>query len=68
VWVREVMNLRKFAWQEGYGAFTVSPTSRLGVQKYIANQVEHHRAKTFREEFLEFLKMAGVKYENRFLD
>jgi REP element-mobilizing transposase RayT len=68
VWVREVINRREFAWQEGYGAFTVSPTSRLRVQKYIANQVEHHRVKTFRDEFVEFLKNAGVKYEDRFLD
>jgi len=38
------------AWQEGYAAFTASPTSRDGVKYYIANQAEHHRQKTFREE------------------
>ena len=65
VWVHEEIKLREFAWQEGYGAFTVSPTARPQVQKYIANQAEHHRVKSFREELVEFLKKAGVKYEDR---
>ena len=68
VWVHEQIQQPEFAWQEGYGAFTVSPTARPQVQKYIANQTEHHRVKTFREELVEFLKKAGVKYEDRFLD
>jgi putative transposase len=68
VWVHEEITLREFAWQEGYGAFTVSPTARPQVQKYIANQAEHHRVKTFREELVGFLKKAGVKYEDRYLD
>ena len=68
VWVHEEIGLRKFAWQEGYGAFTVSPTARTRVQKYIANQAEYHRVKSFREELAEFLKSAGVKYEDRYLD
>jgi REP element-mobilizing transposase RayT len=68
VWVHEEIQCREFAWQEGYGAFTVSPTARPQVQKYIANQAEHHRVKTFREELVEFLKKAGVKYEDRYLD
>jgi putative transposase len=67
-WVHREIKLRKFAWQEGYGAFTVSATARSSVRKYIANQAEHHRVKTFREELEEFLKQAGVKYEDRFLD
>lgn len=68
VWVRDEIKLHEFAWQEGYGAFTVSPTARPRVQKYIENQAEHHRVKTFREELEDFLKEAGVKYEDRFLD
>ena len=68
VWVHEVIGLRKFAWQEGYGAFTVSPTSRPQVRKYIENQAEHHRVKSFREELAEFLEKAGVKYEDQYLD
>ena len=68
VWVRDAIKLREFEWQEGYGAFTVSPGARNGVQEYIWNQADHHRVKTFQEELREFLKMAGVKYEDRFLD
>ena len=68
VWVHQEIKLAGFAWQEGYGAFTVSAPARYQVQKYIANQVEHHRVKSFREELEEFLKKAGVKYEDRFLD
>ncbi len=68
VWVHEAIGVREFAWQEGYGTFTVSPTARPQVQKYIANQAEHHRVKSFREELAEFLKKAGVKYEDRYLD
>ena len=67
-WVHEEIKQRDFAWQVGYGAFTVSPTSRPSVKRYIANQEEHHRTKTFREEFVEFLNQAGVAYEDRYLD
>ena len=68
VWVHDELHLRGFAWQEGYGGFTVSPTARPRVQRYIKNQPRHHRLRTFREELYEFLKEAGVKYEGRFLD
>ena len=50
VWVHEHMNIRPFAWQEGYGAFTVSPSARGQVKRYIDNQEQHHRTRTFREE------------------
>jgi len=68
VWVHETIGLQEFAWQEGYGAFTVSPTARPQVQSYIANQAEHHRVKSFREELAEFLGAAGVNYEDQYLD
>ena len=68
VWVHEKIKLGAFAWQEGYGAFTVSPTARASVRRYIANQEEHHRTKTFREELVEFLVKAGVAFEDRYLD
>lgn len=67
-WVHNEIGLAKFAWQEGYGAFTVSPTSRDGVKKYIANQEEHHRKLTFREELVDLLEQAGVKYDSKWLD
>ena len=68
VWVHEEIKLAQFSWQEGYGAFTVSPTTRPHVKGYIANQESHHRSQTFREELMEFLEHAGVKYEERYLD
>jgi REP element-mobilizing transposase RayT len=67
-WVREEMGDRTFRWQEGYAAFTVSATARAAVGKYIANQEEHHRFKSFREEFVEFLEKAGIEYDQRCLD
>ena len=59
---------KMFAWQEGYGAFTVSPTARNAVRRYIANQAQHHAKKSFREELIELLVKAGVSYDERFLD
>ena len=67
LWVHETIGQSSFAWQEGYGAFTVSPTHREAVRNYIQNQVEHHRTKTFQEEYLEFLRKAEVEYEKEFL-
>ncbi|HUQ72184.1 MAG TPA: IS200/IS605 family transposase [Planctomycetaceae bacterium] len=68
VWVHEQIALPGFAWQEGYSAFTVSPTACDGVRRYIANQEQHHRRKSFREELIEFLKTAGVEFDERYLD
>lgn len=50
---------RAFAWQTGYGAFSVSRSNRDEVERYIANQEEHHKHVTFQEEFLAFLKRHG---------
>ena len=68
VWVHDEIKRPDFAWQEGYAAFTVSATSRNGVQNYIANQEEHHRVKSFREELIELLEKAGVAYDPKYLD
>ena len=46
----------------------MSPTACEAVKSYIRNQEEHHRTKTFREELVEFLEQAGVKYDRRYLD
>jgi len=67
-WVHNEIGLANFAWQEGYGAFTVSPPARGGVKQYIANQAEHHRRRTFREELVELLEQAGVEYDDKWLD
>jgi REP element-mobilizing transposase RayT len=68
VWVHEQIGLPSFAWQEGYAAFTVGATSRPAVRKYIANQEEHHRVKSFREELVELLEKAGIDYDPKYLD
>ena len=66
-WVHETIGEKRFAWQEGYGAFTVSESNREAVKHYIANQEEHHRTKSFQEEYLAFLKKHGVQYDERYL-
>ena len=67
-WIHEEIGQRSFSWQEGYAAFTVSATVRDAVRKYISNQEEHHRLKSFREEFVELLEKTGVEYDPRYLD
>ena len=57
----------KFAWQDGYGAFSVSASQMKNVISYIDGQKEHHRKKTFEEEFLEFLDKYGVDYDPRYV-
>ena len=57
----------RFAWQSGYGAFSVSPTLVDTVVEYISNQREHHRIVTFQEEFLKFLKAYEMEYDEGFL-
>jgi putative transposase len=52
-----------FAWQEGYGAFSVSASQTEGVVEYIANQPAHHAKRSYEEEFLEFLKKYEVEYD-----
>ncbi len=57
-----------FQWQEGYAAFTVSASAREAVRSYIANQENHHRVKSFREELVEFLTKSGVPFNPMYLD
>lgn len=57
----------KFYWQEGFGAFTVSKREIGRVIDYIKNQEEHHRKKTFREEYVEFLKENEIEYKEEYL-
>jgi putative transposase len=58
---------RFFAWQSGYGAFSVSPSRAASVSSYIKRQKEHHRKVSFQEEFLDFLMKHGVSYDERYL-
>jgi len=57
----------EFSWQAGYGAFTYSRSQRDHVIKYITNQEQHHSAKTFRNEYLELLKLFEIQYDERYL-
>ena len=57
----------RFYWQSGYGAFSVSQSNLDQVLKYVANQAEHHRHKTFQEEDREFLKRHGITYDERYV-
>lgn len=57
----------KFAWQDGYGAFTYSKSHIDNVVKYILNQPEHHKKYTFREEYLLLLEKFEVDYDPRYL-
>ena len=66
-WVHETLGMPEFEWQEGYGAFTVSPDRREAVKKYIERQVEHHRRTTFQEEYLRLLEGSGAPYNERYL-
>jgi len=58
---------RKFAWQDGYGAFSASASQMKSVVRYIDGQKEHHRKRTFEEEFLDFLDKHGVEYDQRYV-
>jgi putative transposase len=57
----------KFSWQEGYGSFSYSHSQINQVYQYVLNQEEHHRKKTFKEEYLEFLKKFEIKYDEKYL-
>jgi putative transposase len=61
-WLRQ-----KFNWQEGYGAFSYSYSQLQHVVNYILHQPEHHRTKSFREEYLEFLKEFQIEYKSEYL-
>lgn len=67
-WVHEHLGATDFSWQEGYAAFTISPSACDGVKKYIANQEQHHRTRTFREELIELLEQSGIDYDVKWLD
>ena len=57
----------KFSWQEGYGVFSYSQSNFGNVIDYIKNQKEHHRKKTFRQEYLGFLKKFEIPFEEKYL-
>ena len=67
-WIKEAIpGTRKFAWQDGYGAFSVSKSQIPEVVAYIKRQREHHRKKTFQEEFRAFLAKHEIEFDERYL-
>lgn len=56
-----------FAWQAGYGAFSVSESGREGVLEYIASQERHHGMMSFEEEFLALLRKHRIAYDERYV-
>ena len=67
-WINEDGLIKgKFKWQEGYGAFTYSKSQIGSVAKYILNQPEHHKKKSFKEEYLNMLHKLDIKYDDRYL-
>jgi putative transposase len=67
-WIHEEFpELRGFAWQDGYGAFTVSKSNLPDVIRYIERQRKHHQRRTFQEEYLDFLNKHGIDYDERYV-
>ena len=67
-WIHESSSrMRGFAWQEGYGAFSVSKSEESKVVRYISNQEEHHRKRTFKEELTALLEKHGIEYDKRYI-
>jgi putative transposase len=57
----------KFAWQEGYGSFSYAHSQIEQVYNYILNQEQHHKEKTFKEEYIEFLRKFEIEYNEKYL-
>jgi REP element-mobilizing transposase RayT len=66
-WAHKTVGQRKFEWQGGYLGLTVSPSQIEGVKRYILNQEQHHKRKSFKEEYLQLLKSSDIKYDEKYL-
>ena len=67
-WIHENFpERRSFAWQAGYGAFSVSFSALDSVRAYLAHQKEHHKRQTFQEEFIAMLKLHELEYDERYI-
>jgi putative transposase len=64
-WMKE--DVPNFAWQEGYGAFSVSESNRETVMRYIETQGEHHQKWTYEQEFMALVRKSGVEYDPQYL-
>ncbi len=67
-WMHKIFpEQREFAWQNGYGAFTVSASQAAKVKRYIELQQAHHQKQTFKDEFIAFLRANEVEFDERYL-
>lgn len=67
-WIKDVdLRYRGFFWQRGYAAFSVSPSQLAAVLQYVRTQEEHHRTRTFQEEYRELLKKHGIGFDERYV-
>ena len=67
-WINESKKIAaRFEWQRGYGAFSVSESISNTVKRYIENQQEHHRQKSFEDEYFAFLKKHNIEYDPRYV-
>jgi REP element-mobilizing transposase RayT len=67
-WIKgESPLLSDFHWQNGYGAFSISPSHVEAVKRYIANQEEHHKTETFQDEYRRLLRKYGIEFDERYV-
>ena len=67
-WIKtKRLEYKKFYWQNGYGAFSIGTSGKMATIKYIRNQKEHHRKRTFQAEFVKFLNKYQIKYDERYV-
>jgi len=66
-WIHNKLGLAGFAWQEGYGAFTVGASEIEQIRTYVLQQEEHHRGATFQQEYVELLGRGLVEYDEKYL-
>lgn len=67
-WIKtKGLNYRNFYWQNGYGGFSVNPKGIEVVQRYILNQEEHHKRRTFKDEYRGFMKEYNMEYDERYV-
>ncbi len=68
LWInKNRLSVRKFSWQEGFGAFSVSKSQLPAIIKYIEEQQEHHKKKTLTEEYLQLLKEHDIEYDEQYI-
>ncbi len=66
-WMKSQGGVSQFAWQRGYGAFSVSASNAAAVREYILGQEKHHQLQSFKDEYREFLRKHGVGWDEKYV-